>query len=114
MLVTMNDREDIFMSRNEIGKFFIIFGKEFRHCDIEAFRTVMFVAVAHFFGLRDPKESADCLGTSFRQLRAHPGGFSLCQLGRMPVRFMVIQAVSDISDLFRKKAEQPVPVRESR
>jgi hypothetical protein len=50
------------MLDNYLSWFFIIFSSEFRQNKIDAFETIMFLAIAHCFGFYNPKQLADFLG----------------------------------------------------
>lgn len=90
------------MLEKDVKWFFIVFGKEFRQNKIEAFQTVMLLSVAHFFGLYNPKEFADCLNVPFRQLYRDLKKFGLRQLKKMLIRFMVRQAAEILGPLLEK------------
>lgn len=90
------------MLDKEFRWFFVIYGKEFIRNNIEAFQTMMFLALAHFFGLYSPKEFADYLDIPFGHLYGHLKKFSLCQLKKMLVRFMVRQAAEQLKPVLEK------------
>jgi hypothetical protein len=92
------------MLDKEFTWFFITFGKEFTRNNIEAFQTLMFLAVAHFFGLYNPKEFADYLNIPFQNLYRHLKEFSLFQLRKMLVRFMVRQTTELLGSVLEKSA----------
>ena len=73
------------MLNKEFRWFFIIYGKEFVRNNIEAFQTMMFLSLAHLFGLYSPKEFADHLNIPFQRLYGHLKEFSLGQLKKMLV-----------------------------
>jgi hypothetical protein len=102
MLINFESEEDIYMLDKEFGWFFIMFGKEFRRGDIEAFRTLMFLSLAHFFGLYNPKEFADYLNISSQRLYEHLKGFSLYYIKEMLIRFMVMQAAGHLKPALEK------------
>ena len=90
------------MLDKEFGWFFIMFGKEFRRGDIEAFQTLMFLSLAHFFGLYNPKEFADYLNISSQRLYEHLKGFSIYYIRQMLIRFMVKQAAAQLRPVLEK------------
>ncbi len=102
MLINLKSEEDVYMLEKDFRWFFITFGKEFLHNNIEAFQTLMFLSVAHFFGLYNPKEFADCLNIPFRHLYGHLKEFSLYRLKKMLTRFMVRQAAEQLGPLLEK------------
>ncbi|MDM8551469.1 hypothetical protein QUF72_15390 [Desulfobacterales bacterium HSG2] len=62
----------------EFTWFFVIFSREFRQDKRIAFETLMFLAIAHFFGFYNPKQLADFLGIPHQGLyRAIEGGASI-------------------------------------
>lgn len=94
--------EQMTMLKSHLDWFFIIFSKEFRQTNMEAFEMFMFLAVAHFFGCYNPKQLADYLGAGHQGLYQCLGEFSLYSLRRMLVRFMVRQAAEELKPLLRK------------
>ena len=80
------------MLGKELSWFFVTFGKEFRQGKLQAFQTLLFLALAHFFGVYNPKQFADFLGISHQQLYAQLKEWSLYYLREMLTRFMVKQA----------------------
>ena len=89
------------MLDKEFGWFFIVFGKEFRRGDIEAFQTLMFLSLAHFFGLYNPKE-VYYLNISSQRLYEHLKGFSPYYIKEMLIRFMVMQAAEHLKPALEK------------
>jgi len=90
------------MLDKEFRWFFITFGKEFLQNNIEAFETLMFLSLAHFFGLYNPKEFADYLNIPFQHLYGQLKEFSLYRLKKMLTRFMVRQAAEQLRPLLEK------------
>jgi len=90
------------MISNQINKFFIIFAKNFRQANIEAFEMVIFLAVAHLFGCYNPKQLADYLGVGHQGLYAHLKELSLYTVRRLLVKFMVSLAVERLNPAVSK------------
>jgi hypothetical protein len=88
----------------ELQWFFIMFGTAFRQGKQEAFETLMLLAVAHFFKCYNPKELADFLGIAHQQLYAELQGWSLYYLRETLVRFLVKQAVEELTPVLTKSA----------
>ncbi len=86
----------------QINKFFIIFAKYFRQSNIAAFETVIFMAVAHFFGCCNPKQLADYLGVGHQGLYAHLKELSLYTVKRLLVKFMVSLAAERLKKVLPK------------
>jgi len=103
-------KEDIIMITSHINRFFVIFSKNFRHTNVEAFETVIFLAVAHFFGCYNPKQLADYLGVGHQGFYAHLKELSLYTVKRLLLKFMVslaaerMKAVLIKSDPTRSRA----------
>lgn len=51
--------EETLMLQNELVWFFWVFNKDFRLNSTEAFQTLIFLALAHFFGFYNPNQLAD-------------------------------------------------------
>jgi len=90
------------MITNQINEFFIIFAKYFRQNNIAAFETVIFMAVAHFFGCYNPKQLADYLGVGHQGLYAHLKELSLYTVKRLLVKFMVSMAAESLKTVIAK------------
>jgi hypothetical protein len=90
------------MLKNSIEWFFVIFEKEFRQTNLEAFEIFMFVAVAHFFGCYNPKQLADYLGIGRQGLYRHLKEFSLYTVKKLLIKFMVRQAAEQLKPLLEK------------
>jgi hypothetical protein len=90
--------------KQELQWFFIMFGKAFRQGKQEAFETGMLLAMAHMFKCYNPKELADFLGIPHQQLYAELSTWSLYYLREMLIRFLVSQAVEELTPLFTKSA----------
>ena len=90
------------MLGKELSWFFITFGKEFRQGKLVAFQTLMFLALAHFFGVYNPKQLADFLGIPHQKLYAQLKEWSLYYLREMLTRFMVKQAVERLKPVLAK------------
>lgn len=90
------------MLGEELSWFFLTFGKEFRQGKLAAFQTLMFLALAHFFGVYNPKQLADFLGIPHQKLYAQLKQWSLYYLREMLTRFMVKQAVERLKPVLAK------------
>jgi len=90
------------MLNQEFMWFFVIFSKEFRQNNIEAFQTVMFLSLAQLFGYYNPKQLADYLNVSHQRLYEHLKEFSLYSLKKMLIRFMVKLAVERLKPVLEK------------
>ena len=82
--------------------FFMIFSNEFRQNKLKAFETIMFLAVAHFFGLFNPKQLADFLGIPHQSFYHSLKELSLYQLKKMLIRFMVKQTAELLRPVLEK------------
>ena len=88
----------------ELKWFFIMFGESFRQGKQIAFETLMLLAMAHCFKCYNPKEFADFLGLSHQQLYVELKDWSLYYLREILVRFLVKQAVEEMTPLLTKSA----------
>lgn len=84
--------------------FKVVFEKDFRQKNIDAFQTFTFLALAHFFGFYNPKQVADYLEVPFQELYRHLRTYSLHTLQKMLVRFMVKQAAEKLRPLMGQSA----------
>lgn len=90
------------MLQNELGWFFFVFSKDFRLNSIEAFQTLIFLALAHFFGFYNPKELADYLGINSNNFYSHLKTFSIYGIKTMLMKFMVKQAAENLKEVLEK------------
>ena len=90
------------MLQNELGWFFFVFSKDFRLNSIEAFQTLIFMALAHFFGFYNPKELADYLGINSNNFYSHLKTFSIYGIKTMLMKFMVKQAAENLKEVLEK------------
>jgi hypothetical protein len=90
------------MLRNELGWFFFVFNKDFRLNSTEAFQTLIFLALAHFFGFYNPKELADYLGISSKMFYNHLKSFSLYSIKSILLKFMIKQAAEKLKEVLEK------------
>lgn len=90
------------MLQNELGWFFFVFNKDFRLNSIEAFQTLIFLALAHFFGFYNPKELADYLGINSNKFYSHLKSFSIYGIKTMLLKFMVKQAAENLKEVLEK------------
>ncbi len=85
--------------------FFIAFGtilKKGGKEGKEAFELLMFLSLAHFFGLYNPKQLADYLGIPYQRLYKELKTWSIYQLKKMLLGFMVKQAVERLKPILEK------------
>ena len=94
--------EDTPMINKEINWFFIIFSSEFRKNKLIAFETIMFLAIAHFFGFYNPKQLADFLGIPHQQFYNNLKEWSLYYLKKMLLLFMVKKAAEQLKPILEK------------
>lgn len=92
------------MLEDALRWYFVTFGQEFRQGKKEAFELVMFLSVAHFFGLYNPKQLADFLGIPHQRLYSELKTWSLYRLKKLLLRFMVRQAVEELKPILEKSA----------
>ncbi|WYD82305.1 MAG: hypothetical protein V8K32_07920 [Candidatus Electrothrix gigas] len=90
------------MLQNELGWFFFVFSKDFRLNSIEAFQTLIFMALAHFFGFYNPKELADYLGINSSNFYSHLKIFSIYSIKTILMKFMVKQAAENLKEVLEK------------
>ena len=90
------------MLQNELGRFFLVFTKDFRLNSAEAFRTFIFLAPAHFFGFYNPEELADFMGISSRNFYSDLKSFSIYSLKAMLLKFMVKHAAESLKPVIGK------------
>jgi AraC-like DNA-binding protein len=97
------------MLQNELGWFFRVFDKDFRLNSTEAFQTLIFLALAHFFGFYNPKQLADYLGISSKGLYRRLKSFSLYRFKSVLLKFMVKQAAENLKEvlIIPKTAQRP-------
>ena len=92
------------MLEDALRWYFVTFGQEFRQGKKEAFELVMFLSLAHFFGLYNPKQLADFLGIPHQRLYSELKTWSLYRLKKLLFRFMVRQAVEELKPILEKSA----------
>jgi len=90
------------MLNKELNWFFIIFSSEFRKNKLIAFETIMFLAIAHFFGFYNPNQLADFLGIPHQQFYNNLKGWSLYYLKKMLLLFMVKKAAEQLKPFLQK------------
>ena len=81
---------------------FFVFNKDFRLNSAEAFQTLIFLALAHFFGFYNPKELADFLGINNARFCNHLKLFSIYSLKAMLLKFMTKQAAENLKEVLEK------------
>lgn len=90
------------MLTNELNWFFWVFSKDFRLNSIEAFQTLIFLALAQFFGFYNPKELADYLGINSNMLYRHLRSLSVYSIKTMLLKFMVKQTAEELKKVLKK------------
>jgi hypothetical protein len=92
------------MWQQEFIWFFSIFHHEFRKNNGVAFETLMVLAVANLFGFYNPKQLADFLEVPHQQFYTVLKGWSVYQVKKMLLRFMVKQAAQQLKPVMSKSA----------
>ena len=92
------------MWQQEFTWFFSLFQREFRKNNPVAFEVLMVLALAHLFGLYNPKQLADFLGIPHQAFYTHLKTWSLYHLKTMLLRFMVKQAAEQLGAVLGKSA----------
>ena len=92
------------MWQQEFIWFFTIFHHAFRKNNPIAFETLMVLAVAHLFGFYNPKQLADFLEVPHQQFYMVLKDWSVYQVKKMLVRFMVKQAIEKLKPVMSKSA----------
>jgi hypothetical protein len=90
------------MWQQEFTWFFSCFHREFRQSNPVAFEVIMVLALAHLFGLYNPKQLADFLGVPHQSFSTHLKDWSLYHLKAMLIRFMVKQAAEQLAPVLAK------------
>src|SRR5467141_2583246 len=80
------------MWQQEFLWFFTIFHHEFRKNNAIAFEVLMVLAVAHLFGIYNPKQLADFHEVPHQQFYTELKDWSVYHVKKMLLRFMVKQA----------------------
>ena len=94
------------MLTNELNWFFWVFSKDFRLNSIEAFQTLIFLALAQFFGFYNPKELADYLGINSNILYRYLRSLSVYSIKTMLMKFMVKQTAEELKKVLKKVPQQ--------
>ena len=89
-----------------IDSFFRRFSQEFRQGKIEAFETIMALAIGHAFGCYNPNQWADYLGVPPQKIYAQMSTWSRYRLQQVLLKMMVAQAAEQIKEV-KKKVQQP-------
>jgi hypothetical protein len=92
------------MWQQEFIWFFTIFHQEFRKNHAIAFEVLMVLAVAHVFGFYNPKQLADFLDVPHQKFYAELKEWSVYQVKKMLLRFMVKQAAEQLKPVLSKSA----------
>jgi Transposase DDE domain len=92
------------MWQQEFTWFFSLFQREFRKSNPVAFEVIMVLALAHLFGLDNPKQLADFLGVPHQAFYIHLKTWSLYHLREMLIRFMVKHAAEQLGAVMAKSA----------
>ena len=90
------------MWQQEFLWFFTIFHHEFRKNNAIAFEVLMVLAVAHLFGFYNPKQLADFLEVPHQQFYTELKEWSVYQVKKMLLRFMVKQAAEQLKPVMSK------------
>ena len=90
------------MLKKELTWFFVIFGEQFRKNNLEAFQTVMFLALCQFFGFCNPNQLADFLNIQKGKLYEKIKELSLYSVKLMLIRFMVKNAAEKLLFILAK------------
>ncbi len=89
--------------KSDIQWFFVIFDKEFRQTNTDAFEVSMFVAVAHFLVLYNPRQLSDHIGIGHQGLCRHLKELSLHTVKKLLIKFMVRQAAGQLRPVLEKR-----------
>ncbi len=92
------------MWQQEFIWFFAIFHQDFRKNNGAAFETLMVLAVANLFGFYNPKQVADFLDVPHQQFYTGLKEWSLYQVKKRLLRFMVKQAAEKLKPVLSKSA----------
>ena len=92
------------MWQQEFLWFFTIFHQECRKNNGVAFETLMVLAVAHLFGFYNPKQLADFLEVPHQQFYTVLKDWSVYQVKKMLLCFMVKQAAEKLKPVMSKSA----------
>ena len=84
--------------------FFITYGESFRQGKRDAFELVMFLSLAHFFGVYNPKQLADVAGIPHHRLYRELKGWSLYRVKKLLFRCMVRHAAEELRPVLLKSA----------
>ena len=90
------------MWQQELTWFFTIFHQEFRKHNPIAFEVLMVLAVANLFGFYNPKQLADFLEVPHQKFYAELKDWSVYQVKKMLLRFMVKQAAEKLKPVLTK------------
>jgi Transposase DDE domain len=90
------------MWQQEFTWFFSLFHREFRKNNPVAFEVIMVLALAHLFGIYNPKQLADFLDIPHQSLYTYLKSWSLYHLKEMLIHFMVKQAAEQLSGMLDK------------
>jgi hypothetical protein len=92
------------MWQQEFLWFFTLFHHEFRKNNGVAFETLLVLAVAHLFGFYNPKQLADFLEVPHQQFYTVLKDWSVYQVKKMLLCFMVKQAAEKLKPVMSKSA----------
>jgi len=92
------------MWQQEFIWFLTIFHHEFRKNNAVAFETLLVLAVANLFGFYNPKQVADFLDVPHQQFYTVLKNWSVYQVKKMLLCFMVKQAAKQLKPLMSKSA----------
>jgi hypothetical protein len=92
------------MGQQEFIWFLTIFHHEFRKNNGVAFEVLMVLAVANLFGFYNPKQLADFLDVPHQQFYTVLKDWSVYQVKKMRLRFMVKQTAERLKPVLSKSA----------
>ena len=92
------------MWQQELIWFFTLFHHGFRKNNPIAFEVLMVLAVAHLFGFYNPKQLADFLEVPHQRFYAELKDWSVYQVKKMLLRFMVKQAAEKLKPVMCQSA----------
>ena len=90
------------MWQQEFTWFFSLFHREFRKGNPVAFEVILVLALAHLFGIYNPKQLADFLDVPHQSFYTYLKSWSLYHLKEMLIRFMVKHAAEQLSAVLAK------------
>lgn len=92
------------MWQQEFIWFMTIFHHEFRKNNGVAFETLMVLAIANLFGFYNPKQLADFLEVPHQRFYAELKDWSVYEVKKMLLRFMVKHSAEKLKPVLNKSA----------